>query len=72
MLPFYYLKREVTFDILADFCSQCGKVVYIKKVKNEMLLVEIAVDAATVAVFVAKHVVYAVSKRFFPIVQLNV
>jgi hypothetical protein len=30
-----------------------------------MLLVEIAVDAASVAAFVAKHVVYAVSKRFF-------
>lgn len=55
MLRFYHVKPDVTFDNLADFCSQCGKVVFIKKVQDETWLVEIAVDGATAAAFVAKQ-----------------
>jgi hypothetical protein len=39
--------------MLADFCSQCGRVVFIKKI-DETLLVEIDVEAATAAAFVTK------------------
>jgi hypothetical protein len=47
------LSPNVTFNMLADFCSRCGRVVFIKKV-DEKLLVEIDVEAATAAAFVAK------------------
>jgi hypothetical protein len=55
VLRFFHVKPEVTFEHIADFCSQCGKVVFIKEIEKEKWLVEIAVDRVTAAAFVAKQ-----------------